>query len=140
MTTLHFIFVPYLWFYDEDGDFIEEIRYPTGDHELDETTQEFIANPYFYSLLESLAGRFSVLRYEFMDNLLHVWMEAEADLTTEDLADELAGMDPDEGGRDGWMSGDINVDDNIEFVPKVEKVFIVQDDVEIMVDLTTLQE
>lgn len=49
---------------------------------------------------------------------------------------ELWGMDPNELGRDGWMSGDINVEDNIEFVPRVPKVYVLTGNQE--VDLSKL--
>jgi hypothetical protein len=65
-------------------------------------------------------------------------MMPKENLSSEELSYELYGMDPEGLGPDGWMSGDINVDDSIEFVPRVSKVYVQIGDKEYEVDLSRL--
>ena len=137
MTKLHLVFTPYLWFYDEIGHFIKEELYPTGDTSVDLATQDFTENN-LKSFLTGLEGNFGTLNYKFENNTLHAWMETWPGLTDEELAYELYGMDPEGLGPDGWMSGDINVAESIQFVPRVNKVYIIEGDIEKEIDLTNL--
>lgn len=87
-----------------------------------------MANEYFKHTVSGLMGNFdNILAWGIKDNYLHVFTEV-GDITPEALTYELYGMDPDGLGADGWMSGDIEIRENVNFIPKVFKVYINQEE------------
>lgn len=49
------------------------------------------------------------------------------------MRSELFYMNPDGGGPDGWMSGDIYVTDEADFAPKLSKLYRIKNGREIEV-------
>lgn len=134
-NILHFIFIPNLWFNDDDGNFIKEIQYPTKDSEIDKVVKEFILCDKLYDLVESIVYDYKVLDYYFKNNLLHIIVDTKENLSIKELSDKLYDIDIDGNASDLWMEGDISVTENIEFVPTVYKLFYILGNIEKEIDL-----
>ena len=39
-NVLHFVFINNIWFSDDDGDFVEERRYPSKDNKINEAVKK----------------------------------------------------------------------------------------------------
>ena len=111
MTVLHFKCLAFLKIYDEDRNLEEELRYPTGELDLDEITQEFIADSnrvnYFLNKIE-----FNVTQYYRDKGFFHILINTEENLSARDLYDKLR-----------QMSLIISIDDNVDFQLKIHKIY-----------------
>ena len=102
-NILHFIFIPNLWFSDDDGNLIEERQYPTKDNEINEAVKEFILGNKLYYLVENIAYDYKVLDYYFKNNLLHIIVDTGKNMYMKELSNKLYEIDPEGNAPDLWM-------------------------------------
>lgn len=121
MSILHLKFTPHIAFFElpVEGQFglsqIADKIYPTDNQELNQLILPGLINDrikfitvFGGSIIDSIP-----VRYEFSDNLIHVWVR-ERDgnsIMPEDLSQELDLINPNGGGPDGWMSRNITIVD-----------------------------
>lgn len=134
-NVLHFVFINNLWFSDDDGDFVEERRYPTKDNKINEAVKKFISSDKLHYLVESIVYDYKLINYYFKDNLLHIIVDTEKNISMKELADKLYDIDIEGNAPDLWMEGDISVTDNIGFIPKIYRLFYVLGDTEREIEL-----
>lgn len=137
-NILHFIFVPNLWFSDDDGNFTEERQYPTEDDKINNDVKRFLSSDKLHYLVESIVYDYKVLNYYFKDNLLHVIVDTKKNLSIKELAGKLYDIDIEGNAPDLWMEGDISVTDNLEFTPRLYKLFYVLENIEHEIDLSKI--
>lgn len=125
INPFHFVFAPYLQYFDEEGDFIKE------EQKVTEELHEFINGKYFHHIPDGIAGNFTMFHYYFDGTYLHIWMGVATGTTKEEMHSELWSMNPAGGGRDGWMSGDVYVNDDSDFAPKLHKLYRIEDGKEV---------
>lgn len=138
MTTLHFVFTPYLWFSDDDGDFIKEAQYPTGNNKVDLDAKKFISSDKFDYLSDNFLYPYNLINHYFEDNLMHIIVKAKKNLSLEELSDKLFEIDVEGYAPDLWMEGDISINDNIEFVPRIYKLYLLSGNIEEEIDLAAI--
>jgi len=137
-NILHFVFIPNLWFSDDDGNFVEQGQYPTKDNEINKAVKQFILSDKLDYLVESIIYGYKVLYYYIKNNLLHIIVNTENNISMKELANKLYEIDPNGNAPDLWKEGDISITENIEFVPTVYKLFYVLGNIEIEIDLTKI--
>lgn len=128
MTTLRFVCLPYLRVYDENRNLEEEIRYPTGEPDLDELALEFISDiDKVNCLLVGFENTLSVTQYQCDNNIFHVWLESMKSLSAKEFFNELREMSP-----------NISIDDNVDLALKICKIYNIRDNMESEIDIRKL--
>ena len=135
---LHFIFIPNLWFSGNDGDFIKEQEYPTEDDKINKAVEKFILSDKMNYLIDSILYDYKVLDYYFENNLIHIIVDTGKNISIKDLANKLYDISIEGNAPDLWMEGDISVTDNIEFTPRIYKLFSITGNVQKEINLNNI--
>ena len=126
MTILHFKCLAFLKIYDEDRNLEEELRYPTGESDLDEITQMFISdNTRVEYFLKNIG--FNVTQYYRDKGFFHILINTEESLSARDLYEKLH-----------RMSLNISIDDNVDFGLKIHKIYNIRDSMEAEININKL--
>lgn len=91
----------------------DEQPFPTGNPELDAAILPGLINDRI-NFKRSVSFDLEAFAYQFNQetNQIEIWVRGDHDIDPEQLAEVLDLIDPDEGGPDGWMEGDISIIDD----------------------------
>ena len=117
MSILHFKFKPYLVFFigDEyDPEFLKREIYPTDNEALNMMIlPELLRNKTCFDQAIGHHSRTTPFHYDYnpRDGYIHIWTRTKdgSPVNAEYLAADLENIDPQEGGPDTWMCGDIDI-------------------------------
>jgi hypothetical protein len=139
IRKLHFVFKIYLLF---DNDYRRESLYPTKNRTIDGAVQKFLNSSKLIYVIDSIIYDYKLLDYYIMNNLLHVFVDTKTPLSMNKLGEKLYDIDPDGNAPDLWMESDISITNNIEFLPRLYKLYVLSDDetYERQLDLNSIPE